>query len=64
VKPEIGIAIEGGVTRDAPKVGPERSAGVAGRRPATFSVRFKRVPKPEIVALLKQTAKEKSFRTD
>jgi len=61
VKPEIGIAIEGGVTRDAPKVGPEEAQELLGGGPAIFLYDSSALPNLKFVTLLKQTAKEKSI---
>jgi putative aminopeptidase FrvX len=61
VKPEIGIAIEGGVTRDAPKVGPEEAQELLGAGPALFLYDSSELPNLKFVALVKQTAKEKSI---
>ena len=61
VKPEAGIAIEGGVTRDSPKVGPEEAQEVLGGGPAIFLYDSSELPNLKFVALLKQTAKEKSI---
>src|SRR5689334_21803385 len=61
VKPEIGIAIEGGVTRDSPKVGAEEAQEVLGGGPAMFLYDSSALPNLKLVALLKQTAKEKSI---
>jgi endoglucanase len=61
VKPEIGIAIEGGVTRDAPKVGPEEAQELLGGGPAIFLYDSSALPNLKLVSLIKQTAKEKSI---
>jgi putative aminopeptidase FrvX len=61
VKPEIGIAIEGGVTRDAPKVGPEEAQELLGGGPAIFLYDSSELPNLKFVALVKQTAKEKAI---
>jgi putative aminopeptidase FrvX len=61
VKPEIGIAIEGGVTRDAPKVGPEEAQELLGGGPAIFLYDSSELPNLKFVALVKQTAKEKTI---
>lgn len=61
VKPEIGIAIEGGVTRDAPKVGPEEAQELLGGGPAIFLYDSSELPNVKFVALVKQTAKEKTI---
>jgi endoglucanase len=61
VKPEIGIAIEGGVTRDAPGVHPEEAQELLGGGPAIFLYDSSELPNLKLVALVKQTAKEKSI---
>lgn len=61
VKPEIGIAIEGGVTRDSPKVGPEEAQEVLGGGPGIFLYDSSALPNRKLVALVKQSAKEKSI---
>jgi endoglucanase len=61
VKPEIGIAIEGGVTRDAPKVGAEEAQELLGGGPAIFLYDSSALPNLKLVSLIKQTAKEKSI---
>src|SRR5215471_5940799 len=61
VKPEIGIAIEGGVTRDSPRVGPEETQELLGGGPALFLYDSSQLPNLKLVALFKQTAKEKSI---
>jgi putative aminopeptidase FrvX len=61
VKPEIGIAIEGGVTRDAPKVGAEEAQELLGGGPAIFLYDSSALPNLKLVSLIKQTAKEKAI---
>jgi putative aminopeptidase FrvX len=61
VKPEIGIAIEGGVTRDSPKVGPEEAQETLGGGPGIFLYDSSALPNRKLVALVKQAAKEKSI---
>src|SRR3954462_5104420 len=61
VKPEIGIAIEGGVTRDAPGVHPEEAQELLGGGPAIFLYDSSALPNLKFVSLIKQTAKEKSI---
>ena len=61
VKPEIGIALEGGVTRDSPKVGPEEAQEVLGGGPGIFLYDSSALPNRKLAALLKQTAKEKAI---
>jgi putative aminopeptidase FrvX len=61
VKPEIGIAIEGGVTRDAPGVHPEEAQELLGGGPAIFLYDSSALPNLKLVSLIKQTAKEKAI---
>src|SRR5215467_9687929 len=61
IKPEAGIAIEGGVTRDAPKVGAEEAQELLGGGPAIFLYDSSERPNLKFIALVKQTAKEKSI---
>ena len=61
VKPEIGIAIEGGVTRDAPGVHPEEAQELLGGGPAIFLYDSSALPNLKLVSLIKQTAKEKTI---
>ena len=61
VKPEIGIAIEGGVTRDAPGVHPEEAQELLGAGPAIFLYDSSALPNRKLVSMVKQVAKEKSI---
>jgi endoglucanase len=61
IKPEIGIAIEGGVTRDSPKVGPEEAQEILGAGPAIFLYDSSALPNRKFVALVKQVAREKNI---
>jgi putative aminopeptidase FrvX len=61
VKPEIGIAIEGGVTRDAPGVRPEEAQELLGGGPALFLYDSSELPNRKLVALIKQVSKQKSI---
>jgi putative aminopeptidase FrvX len=61
VKPEIGIALEAGITRDAPKVGPEEAQELLGAGPGIFLYDSSELPNVKFVALVKQTAREKSI---
>jgi len=61
VQPEAGRVIEGGVTRDSPKVGPEEAQDVLGGGPALFLYDSSELPNLKFVALVKQAAKEKSI---
>lgn len=61
VKPEVGIAIEGGVTRDAPGVRPEEAQERLGAGPALFLYDTSEMPNRKFVALVKRVAKEKNI---
>ncbi len=61
VKPEIGIAIEGGVTRDAPGVHPEEAQELLGAGPAIFLYDSSALPNRKFVTMVKQVAKDKSI---
>jgi putative aminopeptidase FrvX len=61
VKPEIGIAIEGGVTRDAPGVHPEEAQELLGGGPAIFLYDSSALPNRKFVSMVKQVAKDKSI---
>jgi putative aminopeptidase FrvX len=61
VKPDIGIAIEGGVTRDAPRVGAEEAQELLGGGPAIFLYDSSALPNLKLVKMVKQTAKEKNI---
>src|SRR5262249_3160655 len=61
VKPDIGIAIEGGVTRDAPRVGAEEAQEVLGGGPAIFLYDSSALPNRKFVAMVKQVAKTKNI---
>jgi len=61
VKPEIGIALEGGVTRDAPGVRPEEAQELLGSGPALFLYDSSELPNRKFAALVKQVAKAKNI---
>jgi putative aminopeptidase FrvX len=61
VRPEAGIAIEGGVTRDAPKVGAEEAQEKLGAGPAIFLYDSSELPNRKFVSLVTQTAREKTI---
>jgi endoglucanase len=61
VKPEIGVAIEGGVTRDSPKVGPEEAQELLGGGPALFLYDSSQLPNRKFVKMITQVAKDKSI---
>lgn len=58
VKPDVGIAIEGGVTKDAPRNGPEEAQEVLGGGPAIFLYDTSALPNRKLVELVRQTARE------
>ncbi len=58
VKPEIGIALEAGVTRDSPRVGPEEAQEILGAGPAIFLYDSSALPNRKLVAMVKQIALE------
>ncbi len=57
VKPEVGIAIEGGVTRDAPGVHPEEAQELLGAGPAMFLYDTSALPNRKLVELVRETAR-------
>jgi endoglucanase len=59
--PEVGIAIEGGVTRDAPGVHPEEAQELLGGGPAMFLYDSSALPNRKLVELVRQTAREKNL---
>lgn len=61
VKPEIGIAIEGGVTRDAPRVSPEEAQELLGAGPALFLYDSSALPNRKMVKMIRQVAADKSI---
>lgn len=61
VRPDIGIAIEGGVTRDSPGVHPEEAQERLGAGPALFLYDFSELPNRKFAALVKQVAQQKSI---
>jgi len=61
VKPEIGIALEGGVTRDAPGVHPEEAQELLGAGPAMFLYDSSELPNRKFAARVKQVAKTKNI---
>lgn len=61
VKPEIGIALEGGVTRDAPRVSPEEAQELLGGGPAIFLYDSSALPNRKLVKMIKQVARSKNI---
>jgi putative aminopeptidase FrvX len=57
VKPDVGIAIEGGVVRDAPGTHPEEAQELLGAGPAIFLYDGSALPNRKLVALVKETAR-------
>jgi endoglucanase len=56
VKPEIGIAIEGGITGDTAGAHPEESQAKLGAGPGMFLYDSSTIPNRKMVAFVKQTA--------
>jgi endoglucanase len=61
IKPDIGIAIEGGVTGDTPGAHPEESQVKLGAGPGLFLYDSSELPNRKFVALVKSTAAEKNL---
>jgi putative aminopeptidase FrvX len=61
VKPEVGIAIEGGVTRDAPRVGPEEAQELLGSGPALFLYDSSQLPNRKFVKMITDVARDKNI---
>jgi endoglucanase len=57
VRPDIGIAIEGGVAGDVPGAQPEETQARLGAGPGVFLYDFDEQPNRRLVALVKETAK-------
>ncbi len=58
IKPDIGIALEGGITGDSPGSRPEESQAKLGGGPGVFLYDSSALPNRKFVALLKQVAAE------
>jgi len=56
IHPEIGIALEAGITRDAPGVQPEEAQEVLGGGPGLFLYNSSELPNRRLVALVRQVA--------
>lgn len=61
IKPELGIALEGGVVKDAPGTHPEESQVILGAGPGLFLYDSSALPNRKLVAFVKQVAAEKSI---
>lgn len=57
VRPEVGIALEGGVTRDAPGTHPEEAQEVLGGGPGIFLYDGSALPSRKLTALVRDTAR-------
>ena len=58
IKPDIGIALEGGITGDSPGAHPEESQAKLGAGPGVFLYDSSALPNRKFIALLKQVAAE------
>ena len=56
IKPDIGIAIEGGITGDSPGRNPEETQAVLGGGPGMFLYDTSTLPNRRLVALVRDTA--------
>jgi endoglucanase len=61
IKPDVGIALEAGVTRDVPGVHAEEAQETLGGGPGLFLFNSSQLPNRKFVALARQTAREKSI---
>ena len=61
VKPDVGIALEAGVTRDVPGVKPEEAQEILGGGPGIFLFNSSQLPNRKFIELARQTAREKSI---
>ena len=61
IKPDVGIAIEGGVTGDTPGTHPEESQAKLGAGPGIFLYDSSALPNRKMVALTKAAALEKKI---
>ena len=61
IKPDIGIAIEGGVTGDAGGAHPEESQAKLGAGPGIFLYDSSALPNRKLVALIRDTARAKGI---
>ncbi len=57
IKPDVGIAIEGGITGDSPGRSPEETQGVLGGGPGIFLYDSSTLPNRRFVALVDETAR-------
>jgi putative aminopeptidase FrvX len=61
VKPDIGLAIEGGIAGDTYAGHPEETQAKLGAGPGIFLYDSSALPNRKLVALIKETAKDKSI---
>lgn len=61
IKPELGIALEGGVVKDSPGTHPEESQVILGSGPGLFLYDSSALPNRKLVAFVKQVAADKSI---
>jgi endoglucanase len=61
IKPDIGIALEGGVTGDSPGARPEESQARLGAGPGLFLYDVSALPNRKFVAFIKEVAKAQSI---
>ena len=61
IKPDIGIAIEGGITGDSPGRNPEETQAVLGGGPGIFLYDSSAIPNRKMVALVGDVAKAKGI---
>lgn len=61
VRPEIGIAIEGGITGDTAGAHPEETQAKLGAGPGIFLYDSSTIPNRKLVALVKRSAREKGI---
>jgi endoglucanase len=61
VKPDVGIALEAGVTRDVAGVKPDEAQEALGGGPGIFLFNSSQLPNRKFVTLARQTAREKSI---
>lgn len=61
IKPDVAIALEAGVTRDIPGTKLDEAQEVLGAGPGIFLYNTSELPNHKFVALVRQTAREKSI---
>jgi endoglucanase len=58
INPDLGIALEVGISNDVPGIGPEAAQEVLGGGPGMMLYTFSEIPNRKLVALVKQIAAE------